>query len=685
MLQSSQEHFRALIQNSTDIITVVDTEGTILYQSPSMKRILGHEPEKRIGKNAMEAAGLLHSEDVSAKKEAFAKALHNPNTPVTVEVRMRHRDGSWRYLEETITSLLADPNVNGVVLNARCVTQRKKAEQELQESEERFRSVVERTTDGVFMADFDTDTVLESNAALQNMLGYTAEELSGTKLHDLVAKDRESIDQNMQRLKEEKSLFIGERRYRCKDGSLLDVEVSASVVPFKDGEASCYIIRDVTERKALEEQLKYQAFHDSLTGLANRTLFLNCLEHALDQSHQADGSVAVLLVDLDNFKIVNDSWGHEAGDTLLVEIARRLQASIRPVDTAARIFGDSFAILLEAPVGIEEAEQIMKRIEEYLQKPIEIYGQQVFATLSGGIVLSSGKEQPAEVLRHADLAMYSAKRGGKARYQVYDAHMDAWAQKRMDLESDLQRAIEAEEFETHYQPLIDLSTGKITGVEALMRWKHPERGLVRAEEFVEVAEETGAIVPIGRQTLVEACRQAKRWRERYPERELLMSVNFSARQFSHQTDVVSQVLSNIGLDPQSLQLEITERVVMDDAEHSIEQLKNLKDLGVGLSIDDYGMGYSCLYYLKHMPVSSLKIDQTFISGLGKDSGDEAIVSGTISLAHALGLRVIAEGVETEEQLARLQELRCDVAQGLYFSEPGPSETVERLFLEGDSK
>ena len=685
MLQSSQEHFRALIQNSSDIITVVDAEGTILYQSPSIKRTLGYEPEERIGKNAVGESDLVHPEDLAAKKEAFTKAVRNPNTPVIVEVRMRHRDGSWHDIEETITSLLTDPSVKGVVLNARCITHRKKAEKELRESEERFRSVVERTTDGVFMADLPTNAVLESNAALQNMLGYTSEELSGMKLYDIIAEDRESIDQNMQRLKEEKSLFIGERRYRYKDGSLLDVEVSASVVPFKDGEASCCIIRDVTERKALEVQLRYQAFHDPLTGLANRTLFLDRTEHAVLESRQAGGSIAVLLLDLDNFKIVNDSWGHEAGDTLLVEVAQRLQGSIRSGDTAARIFGDSFAILLEAPVSVEEAGQLMKRIEEDLEKPVDVGGKQVFVTLSAGIVLSSNKEQPAELLRHADLAMYSAKSRGKARYEVYDPRMDVWAQKRVDLESDLRRAIVAEEFETHYQPIIDLSTGKVKGVEALMRWKHPERGLLPAEEFVEVAEETGVIGPIGRKIVEEACRQAREWRERYHERAALrMSVNFSAAQFSRQTDLVSQVLSDTGLDPRCLHLEITERVVMDDAEYSIEQLKNLKDLGVGVSIDDYGMGYSCLYYLKRMPVDSLKIDQIFIAGLGKDAGDEAIVSGTISLAHALGLKVIAEGVETEEQLARLQDLGCDLAQGYYFSEPVPGETIERQFMEDNS-
>ncbi|MDQ3892286.1 MAG: PAS domain S-box protein, partial [Actinomycetota bacterium] len=368
-MRSSREYFRALIHNSSDIITVVDAEGTILYQSPAMKRTLGYEPEGRIGKNAVEAADLLHPEDLPVKNEAFTKALRNPNTPVTVEVRMRHRNGSWHYMEETITSLLADPNVNGVVLNARCITHRKKVEKELQESKERFRSVVERTTDGVFMADLDTNAVLESNAALQHMLGYTSEELSGMKLYDIIAEDRESIDQNVQRLKEEKSLFIGERRYRHRDGSLLDVEVSASVVPFKDGEASCCIIRDVTERKALEKQLRYQAFHDSLTDLPNRALFLDRLGHALARTRREGDPVAVLLMDLNRFKVINDSLGHEAGDVLLTTVAERLQGCLRPENTLARFGGDEFTVLLEEVVNPKDAVRVAERILERFQGP----------------------------------------------------------------------------------------------------------------------------------------------------------------------------------------------------------------------------------------------------------------------------------------------------------------------------
>jgi diguanylate cyclase (GGDEF)-like protein/PAS domain S-box-containing protein len=684
-MPASQEHFRALIQNSSDIITVVDAEGTILYQSPAIKKTLGYEPEERIGKNALEAADLLHPEDVPAKNEAFVKALRNPNSPVSVEVRLRHRDGSWRYFDETITSLLADPSVNGVVLNARYVTQRKNAEQELQESEERFRSVVERTTDGVFMADFETDTVLESNAALQSMLGYTSEELSGMKLYDFIAEDRESIDQNTQRLKEEKSLFIGEQRYRHKDNSLLDVEVSASVVPFKGGEALTCIIRDVTERKAFEAQLRYQAFHDSLTDLPNRALFLNRLGHALTETSREGEVVAVLLLDLNHFKMVNDSLGHDAGNVVLVEVGERLRASVRPEDTVGRIFGDEFAVLLEAPSGMDKARGVAERVQERLRDPIEVEGQEVLVSPSIGITLGySAQDSPEEVLRRADMAMYTAKKRGEAEYEEYSPAMEAKIAERADLEQDLRRAVEREEFEAHYQPIVDLHTGEVFGVEALARWRHPERGLIEATEFIEVAEETGLIRAIGQQVVEEACRQVKEWRQRYPQNAPKLSVNLSANQFVQRPTLIPKVLDETGLDPSALLVEITERVVMDDAEFALAELQELKDLRVSLAIDDFGMGYSCLYHLKHMPIAFLKIDRAFIIGLKDDQGDEAIVAGTVNLAHALGVIAVAEGVENADQQEILRELGCDLVQGYYLTKPLSREAMEKLLADGAS-
>jgi EAL domain-containing protein (putative c-di-GMP-specific phosphodiesterase class I) len=310
----------------------------------------------------------------------------------------------------------------------------------------------------------------------------------------------------------------------------------------------------------------------------------------------------------------------------------------------------------------------------------------VFVNPSIGIALGeSPQDQPEEVLRHADLAMYEAKSHPRAEYEVYNPSMDTRTVNRMELENELRRAVEREEFEVHYQPVIELETGEVAGFEALARWRHPERGLVDAEDFIELAEETGLIRPIGQGVLEEACWQAKEWGERYPDGVPWMSVNFSASQFDRQPDLIPKVLDQTGLDPNVLQIEITERVVMDDAEYSIEKLKKLKGQGVSFAIDDYGMGYSCLYYLKRMPVDLLKIDRSFIAGLGEgDPGDEAIVSGTISLAHALGLKVVAEGVETNEQLSRLKELECDLEQGYHFAKPLPGEEAQRLRKESVS-
>ena len=370
----------------------------------------------------------------------------------------------------------------------------------------------------------------------------------------------------------------------------------------------------------------------------------------------------------------------------LVEVAKRLRGCMGPGDTAGRIFGDEFAVLLEAPSGMEEASRVAERLQKGLQAPLHVDGEEVFVSPSIGIALGeSPDDRPEEVLRQADLAMYEAKRRGRAEYQIYKPSMNTRAVNRMDRESELRRAVEREEFEVHYQPVIDLETGSVAGFEALARWSHPERGLIDAGEFIELAEETGLIRPIGQRVLEEACQQAKEWRERYPEKLAWMSVNFSASQFSRQPDLIPKVLNEIGLEPNALQLEITERAVMDDAEYSIGKLKKLKGQGVSFAIDDYGMGYSCLYYLKRMPVDFLKIDRSFIIGLGeRDSGDEAIVSGTISLAHALGLKVVAEGVETEEQLAKLKEVGCDLGQGYHFAEPLPGDEAQRVLVESVS-
>ncbi|QIN80401.1 EAL domain-containing protein [Rubrobacter marinus] len=437
---------------------------------------------------------------------------------------------------------------------------------------------------------------------------------------------------------------------------------------------------DVTERKGLEEQLEHEAFHDTLTGLPNRALFMDRLAHALTGTERGGESLAVLFLDLDNFKVVNDSLGHEEGDELLVEIARRLRGSLRPGDTAARLGGDEFCVLLEDIAGEEEAVRVVGRLEEAFSAPIRMAGQEVHVSASVGIAIGSGatyrQGKDAEaLLRDADLAMYEAKARGRNKHVVYDPSMNARARARLRRENDLRRAIEREELAVYYQPKVDLRTGSISGFEALVRWESPERGIVPPDEFIALAEETALIFPVGRWVLEEACRQAKEWREEYGAvgDDLSVAVNVSARQLQQEqggiVEEVERVLALTGLEAGCLHLEITESVLMEDVPQNISTLARLKALGVHVEIDDFGTGYSSLAYLKRFPVDGLKMDKSFVEKLDSDEESAAIVEAMIMLARALDLEVIAEGVETPAQLARLRSLGCDVAQGYHFGRP----------------
>ena len=689
-LRASEERFRSVVQNSSEVIKIVGAGGTLKYASPAFQSVLGYDPEESLGMNMLE---YVHPEDLPRVLETTRRTMNDPETDSNVaQYRFRHADGTWRHVESVGRYLLDEPSIEGVVLNVRDVTERHLAEEELRASEERYRAVVEQSVESIYLFDPHTKRVLESNAAFEELLGYTSVELSGMTIYDIVAHPAEDIDLTVERHLLEGQRFVGERRYRSKDGSVIEVGVSATVIPYRDGEAICAVARDVTEQKALEEQLTHQAFHDPLTDLPNRALFLDRLDHALSSVRREDGSVAVLFADLDDFKSINDSLGHEAGDLLLGEMARRLQSCVRPGDTVARLFGDEFGVLLNAPAEVEEAQRVTERIMERLRAPFHLDGREVFVSSSIGIASgptsdSLEREPPKDVLRRADLAMYAAKSSGKSQYEVFNPSMNTRAVQRMELKTQLRSGVEHNEFEVHYQPIIQSETGGISGLEALVRWRHPERGLVAAEEFIELAEDTGLIHPIGGAVFEQVCRQTKRWSEDGLAPPFLMSVNFSANQFADQADTISRILGETGLDPKTLMIEITERAVMDNAEFALGKLKRLKGLGVNFAIDDYGTGYSCLRYLKVMPVDFLKIDGVFIAGLGKDPGDMAIVHGTIDLAHALGLKVIAEGVETADQYARLRNLGCDMVQGFHFSRPlsasdASSLLKNRLCLQG---
>ena len=672
--------FRSLVQNSSDVITVLEADGTVRYVSPAIERMLGYTPEERVGRNGFE---LLHPDDLARARSKFDEALRNPGVTLSIGVRMRHRDGSWRHVELTGTNLLDDPSVRGIVVNWRDITERKRAEQTLRESEERYRAVIEQTIEGIYLGAADTKRVLESNEAFQEMLGYTAEELRGMHIYDFIAHDHENIDSVFRSILERGHHFIGERKYRRKDGSIVDVETSATVISYDNSEVLCTVVRDVTERKILKAQLEHRAFHDPLTDLPNRQLFLDRLGHALARSGRRSGSgVAVLFMDLDGFKVVNDSLGHETGDRLLVEVAKRIKGCLRAEDTLARFAGDEFIVLLEEVEGADGALRVTQRITEEFLRPFVLDGRELVVRLSIGVALGEApSKSPEDLLRDADTAMYRAKEDA-ADYRVFDPEMHEQALSRMELENELRRALENDEFTVYYQPKFRLGhRDRIEGVEALVRWEHPQRGFMLPGEFIQIAEETGLIIPIGGWVTKEACRQAKEWQQRYPsEPSLTVCVNLSAAQVRHPgllKDVRSALREN-GLEPGSLILEITEGTLLKDTRVIETVFEELKALGVRLTIDDFGKEYSSLSYLNRLPVDGLKVDRLFLESFGENPSNTIIVEAVISLAHSLGLEVTGEGVESAEQLELLRRMGCDLIQGYHLVRPLPGDRVEQL-------
>ncbi|HYE12841.1 MAG TPA: EAL domain-containing protein [Pyrinomonadaceae bacterium] len=454
-------------------------------------------------------------------------------------------------------------------------------------------------------------------------------------------------------------------------------------------ELSHYIAEQERISQALKESkdhFRHAAFHDALTGLPNRMLITDNLRLALERAHRCAGyHFAVLFLDLDRFKNVNDSLGHTVGDELLVAIARRLEAGLRPADMVARLGGDEFAILLDGISGVGDATGTAERIQEALSAPFSLRGHEVFTTTSVGIALGGvGYESPEDILRDADIAMYRAKDKGKACHEVFAASMYTRAVTLMQMENDLRRALEREELRVHYQPVVSLTTGRISGFEALVRWQHPERGMVPPGDFIPMAEETGLILPLGLWVLREACRQVREWQGRSPmHRALTLSVNLSGKQFM-QPDLVEHVedvLRETDFDPRCLQLEITESVLMDSAESAVAMLEALRAIGARVSIDDFGTGYSSLSYLHRFPINTLKIDRSFVGRMGPGVEKAEIVRTIVTLARNLGMEVVAEGVETLDQSEQLRALECDYAQGYLYSKPVSGEAAGALLAK----
>jgi diguanylate cyclase (GGDEF)-like protein/PAS domain S-box-containing protein len=551
------ERFQALIQSSTDVITIISPEGTIRYQSPSARQVFGYEADSLLG---LDMKSLTHPDDEARVAIMLTQLAREPRSTQVCECRIRHSDGSWRYTETRMSNLLDVPAVEGIVLNT----------------------------------------------------------------------------------------------------------------------------RDVTDRHSLEAELRHQAFHDALTGLANRTLFANRVEHSLLGAKRDGSTIAVLYCDMQGIKRLYDSLGYTAGDQALVMTADRLRTCVRGQDTVARLGGDEFGVLLDRLGSPSDATMAMERIMHTLRQPLMLPGAQVEVRPNVGIAVAIGGDVEVEdLLRNAAVAMHQA-RHFESGYALFDPEMHAAAIRRIEVESQLRTAIAEKQFMLHYQPTIDLLTGRLTGVEALVRWQHPNRGIVPPMEFIPLAEESGLIVPLGQWAIGEACRQIRVWQRELPAEEpITLGVNLSGRQLRHPNIVrdIADALDDSGLLPSRLILEITESVLMVDSATTLNRLFQLKSLGVRLAIDDFGTGYSSFAYLRRFPVDILKIDKSFIDGVATEPTASALVDAMIRIGKTLRLETIAEGIERVEQADRLRVLQCDIGQGYLFSRPLPSDAITRLLRE----
>jgi diguanylate cyclase (GGDEF)-like protein/PAS domain S-box-containing protein len=694
-LREAEQRYRTLVERVPAVVYIqeIASPDSAMYMSPQIETLTGYSPEDC--KDPGLRWGMVHPDD-REWLQSEDERTYEPGELVVTEYRVLHRDGRTLWVHNE--SLIVEDEVSGTrywqgfMVD---ITERKRVEEALNRLSRQHEMVLKSAGEGIFGLDLDGNATFVNPAAAR-MTGWKVRELLGRPLHDILHHTKPDGTPYFEEqcpvyaaLKTGTAHSRDDEVFWRKDGTSFPVEY-VSTPMLQDGEVVGAVVtfKDITERKALEEQLHHQAFHDPLTGLANRALFMDRLEHALTRANRRGSKVAVLFTDLDNFKVINDSLGHKAGDQLLIAVAERLKAHLRPEDTAARLGGDECTILVEDVTSVGEVIQIAERVADILHPPFTLDEQEVFATVSTGIALSSSaQEQPADLLRHADLAMYRAKHRGKARYELFEPSMDAKAVERLMLETGLRRALVRQEFRVYYQPIVSLGDDKVAGVEALVRWEHPQRGLLLPKEFLSIAEETGLIMRIGQWVLREACKQARVWQERYPGTPpLTISVNLSTSEFFH-PELVAEVLGESGIDPASLQLEITEGAMTSNGTYSTDRtLRNLKRMGVQLAIDDFGLGYSSLSYLKRFPVDFLKIDRSFVAGLGQEPNgvstkDTEIVKAMIDLTHALGLRVIAEGVETSEQLAQLRNMKCDLAQGNYFSEPLPSGALAVILEE----
>jgi len=677
-LRESERLFRSLAQSSPTGIYQQNSKNECIYVNERWVEITGLSAEDAMGQGWRR---IMHPDD----RDRFK--IGNDVTPVNdqplfTEFRIVRPNGDVRWVALRTQPMISEQGeLEGSVGAISDITDRMEAERDTQ----RLTDIFEATHDLVGIADRDGQ-LLYFNASARAFFGLP--DHGGLDGQNLLQKFTpevvERLVSDIQSDLERDGMWYGELAVTRADGVVVPVLAQLLNHTDEHGNFEFFsgVMHDISERKQFESQLAHQATHDPLTSLPNRVLLLERLQQALDRAQRHRKRVAVLFLDLDHFKVVNDSLGHGVGDRLLISIADRLKTVVRPGDTIARFGGDEFVVLCEDLETKADAVAVADRVNNVISGPFTVDDAEVFVGVSIGIAFPDDPAaEPGTLIRDADAAMYRAKEKGRARWEIFDNAMRASAVDRLDIENALRRAQERRELRVFYQPMISLATGAIEGVEALIRWEHPERGLLLPGEFIHVAEETGLIVPMGAWVLEQACRQVMRWHASMSELgPLRLSVNLSGRQLGHPNLVsdVRAIITDTHINPSQVELEITESVLMDDVEMSEDTLGQLKRLGVKLVVDDFGTGYSSLSYLRRFPVDVLKVDRSFVDGLGSDPSDSAIVTAIVTLAHTLGLSAIAEGVETVEQLDELRRLGCDMGQGFLMARPGTGHDIGEL-------
>jgi diguanylate cyclase (GGDEF)-like protein/PAS domain S-box-containing protein len=679
----NEERYRDLFENANDLIYTHDLEGNFTSLNRAGEIITGYSRDEAL---KMNLSDVVAPEFLEAAKTMTARKVAG-DKPTTYELEIISKGGERVMLELSTRLIVSAGMPVGVQGIARDITARRQAETSLHNTVSLFASTFESTADGIIVTSLDRK-IITCNKKFVKMWNVDQEVLDskdGQRLMQSVVgqlRDPESFAQVLERLYAD-PMSSSTDLIEFKDGRIYE---RYSQPQFLEGEpvgrVCCF--RDITERNQAEEKLRFYALHDPLTNLPNRAEFMNHLKQAIDRAHgNKFARFAVLFLDLDRFKVINDSLGHAIGDRLLITIAERLKGCVRPGDVVARLGGDEFTILLNRSGETEDVVHIAERLQSRISEPFKIDNYEVFTSASIGIIVSGGESRPAEdLLRDADAAMYRAKESGKARYEIFDREMHAQNINLLQTETDLRHALDRNEFEVLYQPIVDLVTGNVREFEALIRWRHPRHGLIGPNEFVGVAEETGLIVPVGRWILEESCRQIAEW-QRLVGFDLSVSVNLSAKQLMHPTLIkqVREVLFSTGLNPCQLKLEVTETTVMEHSDRALKILLDLHALGLALSTDDFGTGYSSLSYLQKFPFGRLKIDRSFINKMDEDRKSGAIVKTILMLGENLDIHVVAEGIETLSQLDKLRSLGCTAGQGYLFSRPIDRETAEH-FLEG---